>query len=155
MKRKRSNIPGESKLCNSAAQLLGDLGEIADLLDLGLALLALQSLNGALEEALVGGEAAVFGDTIVVLASEKAGCKRGPDGGTVLVLVVERSVFDLEALAVEGVVLRLLSNGSNEVVPGVCLVTCSGSVDTARKTHFSAIWVASIIWTADHSEVPQ
>jgi hypothetical protein len=34
-----------------------------------------------------------------------------------LVLVVKRSVLDLKALAVEGVVLRLLGNGSNEVVP--------------------------------------
>ena len=117
MKGRRSDLPGERKLCNSATQLLGDLGKITDLLELGLALLSLQSLDRAFEEALVGGKTAVLGDAVVVLAGEETGGKRRPDGGTVLVLVVERSVFDLEALAVEGVVLRLLGDGSNEVVP--------------------------------------
>ena len=117
MKGRRSDLPGERKLCNSATQLLGDLGKITDLLELGLALLSLQSLDRAFEEALVGGKTAVLGDAVVVLAGEETGGKRRPDGGTVLVLVVERSVFDLEALAVEGVVLRLLGDGSNKVVP--------------------------------------
>lgn len=36
--------------------------------------------------------------------------------GTVLVLLVQRLVFLLETLTVESVVLRLLSNGCNEVV---------------------------------------
>ena len=112
-----SNIPGKRKLCNAATQLLGDLGKVADLLDLGLALLALQSLDGAFEEALVGGETAVLGDAVVVFASEETGGKRRPDSGAVLVLVVEGSVLDLEALAVESVVLRLLSDGSDKVVP--------------------------------------
>jgi hypothetical protein len=56
-------------------------------------------------------------DTIVVFTGKKAGGERRPDRGAVLVLVVEGSVLDLEALAVEGVVLRLLGDGSNEVVP--------------------------------------
>jgi len=113
----QSNVPGKRKLCDSATKLLGDLGETPDLLDLGLALVGLESLNRALEEALVGGETAVLGDAIVVLASEETRGERRPDGGTVLVLVVERSVLDLEALTVEGVVLRLLGDRSNEVVP--------------------------------------
>ena len=113
-----SNIPGKRKLCNAATQLLGDLGKVADLLDLGLALLTLQSLDGTFEETLVGGEAAVLGNAVVVFASEETGGERRPDSGTVLVLVVEGSVLDLEALTVEGVVLRLLGDGSDEVVPG-------------------------------------
>jgi hypothetical protein len=104
-------------LCNVATELLGDLGEASDLLDLGLALIGLEGLDGALEEALVGSETAVLGDAVVVFASKKAGGERRPDGGAVLVLVVERSVLDLETLTVEGVVLRLLGDGSNEVVP--------------------------------------
>lgn len=111
------NIPGERELRNVATELLGDLGEAADLPDLGLAVLGLQRGDSALEECLVVGEAAVFGNAVVVLASKETRGKRRPDGGAVLVLVVEGSVFDLEALTVEGVVLRLLGDGSNEVVP--------------------------------------
>ena len=128
------NIPCERQLCNSATELLGDLGKTSDLLNLGLALFALESLDGALEEALVGSETAVLGDTVVVLAGEETGGKRRPDGGAVLVLVVERSVLDLEALTVEGVVLRLLSDRSNEVVPLCELATVQLLVVVARLT---------------------
>ena len=116
IKRQR-NVPGKRKLCDSATKLLSDLGKALDLLDLGLALLSLERLDRALEEALVGSETAVLGDAVVVLASQKTRGERRPDGGAVLVLVVERSVLNLEALTVEGVVLRLLGDGSNEVVP--------------------------------------
>jgi len=134
-------IPGKRKLCNGAAQLLGDLGEVADLLELGLALLALKSLDGALEEALVGGETAVLGDAVVVFASEKARGERRPDGGTVLVLVVEGSVLNLETLTVEGVVLRLLGDGSDKVVPrnAVSRVLRVATLERQDATHFSAI----------------
>lgn len=111
------NIPGKRELCDSATELFGDLGKTPDLLDLGLALVRLESLDGALEEAAVGSETAVLGDAVVVLASKEARGKRRPDGGSVLVLVVKRGVLNLEALTVEGVVLRLLGDGSNEVVP--------------------------------------
>jgi hypothetical protein len=40
------------------------------LLDLGLALRTLELLNGVLEEVLVGGKAGIFGDAVVVLASQ-------------------------------------------------------------------------------------
>jgi hypothetical protein len=145
--RKRWNIPGKRKLRDGAAQLLGDLGKVADLLELGLALLALQSLDGALEEALVGGETAVLGDAVVVLASEETGGERRPDGGAVLVLVVERSVLNLETLTVEGVVLRLLGDGSDKVVPrnAVSRVLRVATLERQDATHFSAIWVASMI----------
>ena len=116
IKRQR-NVPGKRKLCDSATKLLSDLGKALDLLDLGLALLSLERLDRALEEALVGSETAVLGDAVVVLASKETGGERRPDGGAVLVLIVERSVLDLEALTVEGVVLRLLGDGGNEVVP--------------------------------------
>jgi hypothetical protein len=86
------------------------------LLDLGLALRTLELLDGVLEEVLVGGKAGIFRDAVVVLASQETGSKRRPDGGTVLVLVVQRSILDLETLSVEGVVLGLLSNGSDQVV---------------------------------------
>jgi hypothetical protein len=111
------NVPGKRKLCDRATELLCNLGKTPDLLDLGLALIALECLDGALEEALVGSETAVLGDAVVVLAGEETRSERRPDGGAVLVLVVERSVLDLKALTVESVVLRLLSDGSNEVIP--------------------------------------
>jgi hypothetical protein len=114
------DVPGKRKLCDGATKLLSNLGKTPDLLDLGLALIGLKSLDGALEEALVGGETAVLGNAVVVLASKETRSKRRPDGGAVLVLVVEGSVLNLEALTVEGVVLGLLGDGSNEVVPGVC-----------------------------------
>ena len=112
------DVPGKRKLCDGATKLLSNLGKTPDLLDLGLALIGLKSLDGALEEALVGGETAVLGNAVVVLASEETRGERRPDGGAVLVLIVEGSVLDLEALTVEGVVLRLLGDGSDEVVPG-------------------------------------
>jgi len=64
-------LPGKRKLCDRATELLGDLGKTSDLLDLGLALITLKSLDGALEEALVGSESAVLRDAVVVLAGEK------------------------------------------------------------------------------------
>lgn len=137
------NAPGKRKLCDSATKLLSDLGETLDLLDLGLALLSLERLDRALEEALVGSETAVLGDAVVVLASQKTRGERRPDGGAVLVLVVERSVLNLEALTVEGVVLRLLGDGSNEVVP--TYVSERSNDRRCHRAHFSAIWVASMI----------
>lgn len=111
------DLPGKRQLRDVGAQRLSDLGELAHLGDLRLALLGLQRVDGVLEEGLVLRESAVFGDAVVVLAGEKTGGERRPDGGAVLELVVERGVLDLEALAVEGVVLRLLGDGSDEVVP--------------------------------------
>lgn len=114
----QEDLPCKRKLRNSATELLGDLGELPDLLDLGLALLGLQSADRVLEESLVLCKAAVLGDAVVVLSGEETGGQRGPDGGAVLELLVQRRVLDLEALAVEGVVLRLLGDGGDEVVPG-------------------------------------
>ena len=108
--------PGEREVGSSGTETLSDLGQLAHLLDLGLALLGLEALDGALEEGLVGGEAGVLGNAVVVLAGEQAAGKRRPDGGAVAVLLEERSVLVLEALAVEGVVLGLLDDGGNQVV---------------------------------------
>lgn len=116
--KQHENLPRERKLRDGATKLLSDLGELSDLLDLGLALLGLQSADRVLEEGLVLRKAAVLGDAVVVLAGEETGGQRGPDGGAVLELLVQRRVLDLEALAVEGVVLRLLGDGGDEVVPG-------------------------------------
>lgn len=101
-----------------ATQPLSDLGQLPDLGDLCLALLALQLLDGALEETLVGREARVLRDAIVVLASQETGGERRPNGGAVLELVEEGSVFDFESLAMEGVVLRLLGDAGGWSVQG-------------------------------------
>lgn len=108
--------PGEGQLRRVAAQLLGDLGELLDLLDLGLALVRLQALDRVLEELLVGGEPRALGDAVVVLAGEQAAGEGAPDGGAVVELVEQGLELDLEALAVEGVVLGLLGDGGDQVV---------------------------------------
>lgn len=114
-----ANVPCERKLGGIAAEFLGDLGKLFDLGYLSLTLWRLQRLDGRLEEGLVRGEAAVLWDAIVVFAREETGSERRPDRGSVLELLEKRRVLDLKTLAVESVVLRLLSNWCNEVVPGV------------------------------------
>jgi hypothetical protein len=111
------DVPGERELRDVATEFFSDLGKTSDLLDLSLALRALQGLDGALKEVLVGGETAVLGNAFVVLAGEEATGERRPDGGAILVLVKKWFIFYLESLAVEGVVLRLLGDGRNEIVP--------------------------------------
>lgn len=53
---------------------------------------------------------------VVVLPREQAARERRPDGGAIGEGLVQRRVLDLEAVAVEGVVLGLLGDGGNEVV---------------------------------------
>lgn len=108
--------PGEGELRRVAAQLLGDLGELLDLLDLGLAFLRLQAVDRVREELLVGGEARALGDAVVVLARQQPAGEGAPDGGAVVELVEQGLELDLEALAVEGVVLGLLGDGGDQVV---------------------------------------
>ena len=103
------DTPRQAELRDSAAKLLGDLRELADFGNLRLAFVGLQALDGTLEEALVGGEARVLRNAVVVLASEQTGCEWRPDRGAVLELLVQRRVFDLESLAVESVILRLFT----------------------------------------------
>lgn len=62
------------------------------------------------------GEAGAVGDAVVIFAGQEAAGERGPDGGAVLELLEQGGVFDFEALAVEGVVLRLFGDGGDEVV---------------------------------------
>lgn len=61
-------------------------------------------------------KARVLGDALVVLAGQEARSKGAPDGGSVLILLVQRFILALESLTVEGIVLRLLSNRGDEVV---------------------------------------
>jgi hypothetical protein len=84
-----------------ATKTLSNLCQALDLLDLGLALGSLERRSSGIEEVLVVGEARALWDAVVIFACEETGSKRGPDGCSVLELLVERSVFDLEALAVE------------------------------------------------------
>jgi len=110
--------PGKTELRDGTAELLGHGRQLLDLFDLGLALGRLELLDGALEESLVRGEAAVLGQfavgDFVVLSCEETRGKWGPDGGAVLELVKQRSILDLHAVAVERVVLVLLDDWCNE-----------------------------------------
>ena len=110
------DTPRQAELRDIATKLLRNLSKLPHLGNLRLALLGLQLLDGALEEALVVRKTRVLWDAVVVFASEQARSKWGPDRGAVLELIEQRRVLNLEALAVEGVVLRLLGNGRNEVV---------------------------------------
>ena len=80
--------PGKCELARRGSKLFGDRGELLDLLDLCLTLIALQLLNSLLEELLVGREARVLWDALVLLADQQTRGKRRPDGGTVLELLV-------------------------------------------------------------------
>lgn len=108
--------PGQGELRCVSTQALGNGSELLDLLDLGLSFLGLQGLDGLAEELLVGGEAGALGDAVVVLSSQETRGQGRPDGGTVVELLEEGLILDLEALTVEGVVLGLLDNRSDEVV---------------------------------------
>jgi len=61
-------------------------------------------------------KARVLGDTLVVLTGQKTGSKGTPDGGPVLILLIQRLILALKPLAVEGIVLRLFGDRSDEVV---------------------------------------
>lgn len=108
--------PGQGELRCVSTQALRNGSELLDLFDLGLSFLGLQLLDGLAEELLVGGQAGALGDAVVVLSGQETRCQGRPDGGAVAELLVEGSVLDLEALAVEGVVLGLLDNRGDEVV---------------------------------------
>ena len=108
--------PRERQLRCGTAQLLRERGQLPDLFDLRLAVGRLELLDLRVEDGFVVVEAGTLGDAVVVLAREQAAGERRPDRGAVLELLEERGVFDLEALAVEGVVLRLLGDGGDEVV---------------------------------------
>lgn len=91
------------------------LGELADLLDLRLALFRLEGLDGGVEEILVVREARSFRNAVVVLAGEQTRSERRPDGRAEPALEEEGHKVLLAILAVEHVVLRLLDRGSNQV----------------------------------------
>ena len=108
--------PRQGELRDGSAETLGDSAQLAHLLDLGLASLTLELLDGALKEGLVGREPRVLRDAIVVLAGQQATGEGRPDGGAVAVVLEQVGVLNLEPLAVESVVLGLLDDGGNEVV---------------------------------------
>ena len=107
--------PGQGQLRGVAAEPLRHRGQLAHLLNLGLALGLLQALGRVGEELGVVGEAAALGHAVVVLARQQARRERAPDGGAVRELLVQRRVLDLEAVPVEAVVLRLLHDGRDQV----------------------------------------
>jgi hypothetical protein len=108
--------PRKRKLSSASTKTLGDLAQLPDLLQLRLAFFAVELLGLVTEEVLVRGETRVLWDAFVILSCEDAGCKRAPDCGSVLELLIQGCVFALEPLAVEGIVLWLLCNRGNEVV---------------------------------------
>lgn len=109
--------PGEGQRRGGGAEALGDRRQLLHLLDLGLALGRRERLDGALEEVAVVRQPRVLRDAVVVLARQQSRRERRPDGRAVLELLEQRRVLDLEPLPVEGVVLRLLDHGGDEVVP--------------------------------------
>jgi len=127
---------------HGAVQLLfGDLGQLLDLLDLGLSLGRLELFDSVLEELGVGSVSRVLGDTVVVLSSKldeehwissqrwahfngqahslethETGSQRRPDGRTQSLVSLEQGkVVDLESLSVQHRVLRLFTGRSDQV----------------------------------------
>ena len=95
------HAPGQGQLCNGAAQLLSNLGELADLSNLGFAFFLLQRADGTRKEIAVRSEARVFGDAIIVFAREQARGEWRPDGGAVLELLEQWGIFYFEAFTME------------------------------------------------------
>lgn len=93
--------PCQSELGSVATKFLGNGGKLPDLLDLGFAFGRLELLDSVFEERLVGGEARVLRDAIVVLAGQEATCEGTPDSSSVLELLEQDVVLGLEPLAVE------------------------------------------------------
>lgn len=111
--------PSNRKLGTVPTHFLGDGGKLLDFLDLGLSSGTLQFLDSILEDGLVGGEARIFRNPIVVFPCKQSRRQWRPDSGAILEFLEKWGVLDLEALAIECVVLRLLGDGSDEVV-GIC-----------------------------------
>ena len=137
---------------HAASQLLGNLGQLLDLFNLGLAFFTLQRLDLAAHHARVVGEPTVVRDPIIVLACQKARVQRAPNGCAVGMLFEERGILLLEPLTMKSVVLWLLGNRADKVIflgnldclldllstplassPVVCQV-CPGSVSALRAT---------------------
>lgn len=66
--------PSKGELGSRALKAISDLAQLADLLELGLALLALQLLGLVTEEVLVCGKPRILRNTLVVLASQETRC---------------------------------------------------------------------------------
>ena len=108
--------PREGELGRRTAQLLRDGGELFHLLDLGFALGGLELFDFAAEQVAVVVQAGPFRDAVIVFPRQKPARQGRPYRRAVAELVEQRRVFDLEAFAVEGVVLRLFGDGGDEVV---------------------------------------
>ena len=108
--------PREGELGRRTAQLLRDGGELFHLLDLGFALGGLEFFDFAAEQVAVVVQAGPFRDAVVVFPRQKPARQGRPYRRAVAELVEQRRVFDLEAFAVEGIILRLFGDGGDEVV---------------------------------------
>ncbi len=72
--------PSQRKIGHRAAQALGNLGELLDLLDLLLASCRVERLDITRHGTGVGVVPRTIGDAVIVLAGEHAGVERRPDG---------------------------------------------------------------------------
>jgi hypothetical protein len=73
--------PSKSQVAHVCTQLFGDLGQLPDLLELSLALVALEELGLVGRSALdVDGESRSLGETVVVFTSKDTLLERRPDG---------------------------------------------------------------------------
>jgi hypothetical protein len=97
-----------------AARAHAHFGELLDLRNLLLALLRLQLRDCVLERRRVRVEAAALGYSVVVLAGEQAAGEGRPDRCGHAAVFVQGRILLLEALAMEGIVLRLFDDGTSE-----------------------------------------
>lgn len=115
--------PGQSQVGGGRTKALSDLGQLPNLLNLGLALGGVERLDVARHHLLVGSVSTVLGDTIVVFTSQETGVEGRPDGGSATNSVEDIVIFDLESLSVHHGVMGLLDRGADETETGGDLVS--------------------------------
>jgi hypothetical protein len=97
-----------------AARVGAHFRELLHLRDLLLALVRLQLRDRVLEGRRVRVEAAALRNSVVVFAGEQAAGEGRPDRRGHAAVFVQVRILLLEALAMEGIVLRLLDDGTGE-----------------------------------------
>src|SRR5271154_2428646 len=111
--------PSQSQCSGAAANFLCKFGEFLDLCNLGFADICVQLITESFHEWIVFHcETGIVRNTVVVLAGQETTCEGRPNCGAVMVKLVQGSIFLLETIASEEIVLWLVSNGSNQIVLG-------------------------------------
>lgn len=101
--------PGQRQLSGRATEAIGNFAQLPDLGDLDLTVLRVQRIPKSFHDSVIfDGKTGIWGDAVVVFASEETRGQRRPSGGAHAEYLVQRKVFLLDTITMEHVVLRLL-----------------------------------------------